>query len=135
MIETIQNIEVVNLRIKPSYKKSYLWNCQMESEDIKQRIIEEIAKTEESLSDYKRMAQPIAPDVAIGRISRMDAINNKSITDAAIRNATIKLSKLKIALEKVGHADFGLCYRCKEPIPLKRILIKPEIPYCVKCAQ
>lgn len=31
--------------------------------------------------------KPIAPDVAIGRISRMDAINNKSVMEASLRNA------------------------------------------------
>ena len=107
----------------------------MNAQEIKDKINEEITKTEENLVDYKKMAQPIAPDDAIGRISRMDAINNKTITDAAIRNAKLKLSKLKIALDKVDHADFGLCYRCKQPIPIKRILIKPEIPYCVNCAK
>jgi DnaK suppressor protein len=107
----------------------------MNNQEVKDKIQEEIEKTEQNLVDYKAMAQPISPDDAIGRISRMDAINNKSITDNAIRNSTIKLSKLKIALEKVDHADFGLCYRCKESIPIKRILIKPESPFCVKCAR
>lgn len=107
----------------------------MNNQAVKEKILEEIKKTEQNLMDYKAMAQPISPDDAIGRISRMDAINNKSITDNAIRNATVKLSKLKIALEKVDHADFGLCYRCKEPIPIQRILIKPESPFCVKCAR
>jgi len=107
----------------------------MNNAEVKEKILAEIKKTEESLKDYKAIAKPISPDDAIGRISRMDAINNKSITDNAIRNATLRLSKLKIALEKVDHSDFGLCYRCKESIPIQRILVKPESPFCVKCAR
>ena len=37
--------------------------------------------------DYKEITKPIAPENAIGRISRMDAINNKSVTEAALRQA------------------------------------------------
>ena len=59
----------------------------MNNEEVKNKILEEIQKTEKNLADYKAMAQPISPDDAIGRISRMDAINNKSITDNAIRNS------------------------------------------------
>ena len=40
----------------------------------------EVAKTKELIESYREMNKPIAPDVAIGRITRMDAINNKSIT-------------------------------------------------------
>ncbi len=107
----------------------------MDQKEIREKIEAEILKTEERISDYTEMAKPVEPDVAIGRISRMDAINNKSITEAALRQAKLKLSKLKLALGKIGHADFGLCYRCKKPIPLKRILVKPESPYCVNCAR
>jgi DnaK suppressor protein len=51
----------------------------MENDEIKQKILDEISKTELLIVEYKELTQPIAPDVAIGRISRMDAINNKSV--------------------------------------------------------
>ena len=44
---------------------------------IKLKIKEEIKKTEFIIQDYKEMCKPIAPEKAIGRVSRMDAINNK----------------------------------------------------------
>jgi DnaK suppressor protein len=81
------------------------------------------------------MTQPISPDDAIGRVSRMDAINNKSVNDAALRQAEEKLKKLNYVLKKIGSDDFGKCVNCGQQIPLGRILIRPESVLCVKCAR
>ena len=102
--------------------------------EIKEKIITEIDKTEKSIIEYKKITKPIEPDCAIGRISRMDAINNKSISEAALRQAEEKLSKLKYVLTKIDEDDFGLCAKCKKPIPIGRILLMPQSRYCVNCA-
>lgn len=106
----------------------------MSREEVRIKIEAEIAKTEIVLSQYEESTQPITPDVAIGRLSRMDAIQNKSVAEAALRQTRDKLSKLKYALSNIDSPDFGLCAKCKGPIPIGRILIKPESPYCVNCA-
>lgn len=106
----------------------------MDEEEIKALVLKKIKQTKEQIADYKDMAQPISPDDSLGRITRMDAINNKSVVDAAIRQAEDKLSKLKHVLNKLGTDDFGKCSRCGGSIPIQRILIMPESAYCVKCA-
>ena len=106
----------------------------MANEDIKQTILDEISKTEKSIEEYKDMVKPIAPDVAIGRISRMDAINNKSVMEASLRQAEEKLKNLNRVLSNIGSKEFGICMKCKQPIPIGRILIRPESLYCVNCA-
>jgi RNA polymerase-binding transcription factor len=107
----------------------------MVENDIKKTILDEILKTEKSISEYREMVKPIAPDVAIGRISRMDAINNKSVMEASLRQAEAKLENLQRVLAKIGSPDFGICVKCKQPIPVGRILIRPESLYCVTCAR
>lgn len=106
-----------------------------DKQDIKKRILEELEKTEELILDYKESTKPISPENAIGRVSRMDAINNKSVVEAALRKAEEKLNKLKLVLDKVNDADFGLCMRCGNPIPIGRILLMPQSRNCVRCAQ
>lgn len=103
--------------------------------EIKQTILKEIVKTEKLIQEYKEMTRPVEPDCAIGRISRMDAINNQSVTKASLRLAEEKLKKLHIVLSKIGDKDFGLCLSCKQPIPIGRIMIRPESMHCVKCAK
>ena len=104
-------------------------------EEIQQRIEQEIIKTEKLILEYKEMTKPVEPDCAIGRISRMDAINNQSVTQASLRLAEDKLKKLNIVLSKIGDKDFGLCMKCRQSIPLARILFRPESMFCVNCAK
>ena len=108
--------------------------AELNKVEIKVQITSEIEKTEELIQEYKELTKPVEPENAIGRISRMDAINNKSVTEAALRKAKDKLEKLKLALSKVDDDDFGLCIKCKMPIPLGRVLIMPQARTCVNCS-
>ena len=81
---------------------------------IKKKIESEIEKTSNSILEYKKLNRPISPDNAIGRVSRMDAINNKSVLDAALKKAEIKLQGLKMVEQKLETKDFGACIRCKK---------------------
>ncbi|MDZ7608040.1 MAG: hypothetical protein U5K79_21240 [Cyclobacteriaceae bacterium] len=78
----------------------------MDNEALRQKLIDEIAKTEQLIIEYQEMTKPVAPDVAIGRdISQMDAINNQSVMEAALRQAEAKLNNLKQVLSKVGSPE------------------------------
>ncbi|MFT6871028.1 MAG: DnaK suppressor protein [Roseivirga sp.] len=107
----------------------------MDSSALKQQIEVEIERTQAIIIEYKEASRPISPDDAIGRLSRMDATNNKSVTEAALRQAESKLSALKNVSSQIGSPEFGLCLSCKEPIPIGRILIRPESQHCVRCAR
>jgi DnaK suppressor protein len=63
----------------------------------------------------------------------MDAINNKSVNEMALKNAEIKLNNLTVALNKIDDPDFGICVRCHKPIPMGRILLMPQAITCVNC--
>ena len=101
---------------------------------MKQSIQEKITIVKENIVSYKLLTQPVSPDNAIGRISRMEAINSKSINDAAMARAKTTLSQLKRALIRVDLPDYGLCRECEELIPLARLMILPETDFCVRCA-
>ena len=102
--------------------------------EIKTRIEEEIDKTRKSVIEYKEITKPIAPENAIGRVSRMDAINNKSVNEAALRQVQDKLKQLEYMITQVEQVDFGVCARCKRPIPIGRMLLMPHARHCVNCA-
>lgn len=106
-----------------------------EKSDIKIIVLEEITKTNKSIADYKEITKPISPENAIGRISRMDAINNKSVAEAALRQAESKLKNLHLVLDSIEDKDFGLCLKCQKPIPIGRILLMPQSRFCVNCAR
>ena len=106
-----------------------------EREKLKKKLSREITETKETIENLEEATQPISPDNAIGRISRMEAINSKSVNEAALDGAVAKLSKLENALSRIDREDFGLCSKCKEPIQFARLLFMPESDRCVACAR
>jgi DnaK suppressor protein len=105
-----------------------------EKEEIKKYLVKNRAKLLVRIAELKELTQPVEPDCAIGRVSRMDAINNKSVNEAALVTAEGKLKNINIALERVDDEDFGICISCGNPIPLQRLIIMPESSKCVRCA-
>jgi len=106
----------------------------VERKNFKKRIIETIAEMEEKIAKQAESVKPISPENAIGRVSRMDAINNKGVADAAMRQAKRKLASLKVALTKIDSPNFGNCTRCERPIQPARLMYMPESSQCVRCA-
>ncbi|MFO8235387.1 MAG: TraR/DksA C4-type zinc finger protein [Bacteroidales bacterium] len=108
---------------------------EQEKKELQEKLLKEKEKVEKRIASLKELTKSIAPDNAIGRVSRMDAINNKSVNDAALRTAESKLKSIENALQKIDHSDFGKCRRCGQPIPMGRLIVMPESALCIKCAQ
>lgn len=106
----------------------------MNRKEIRQLIEKEISKTEKLIKDYQEMSQPVEPDDAIGRISRMDAINNQSVTEASLRQAREKLKNLEDVLSGIEKKGFGVCRKCGNEIHIRRIMFRPESTLCIRCA-
>ena len=98
-------------------------------------IKEKIEQLKKDIVSYKQLTRPIAPDDAIGRLTRMEAISSKSINEDALRRAKQTLSKLERILKMADAPDFGLCRTCEEPIPFRRLMIVPESDLCVECSE
>lgn len=102
---------------------------------IKEKIEKKLEMLQEDILYLKEETKPIAPENAIGRVSRMDAINNKSVAENALRNAEEKLKKYFEALENIDKEDFGKCQKCKKDIEIERIAFMPESLRCSVCAR
>ena len=59
--------------------------------ELHSKIIKEVKEIKEKIITLGKMSEPVAPDNAIGRLTRMEAINAKNINDANIRTAKIRL--------------------------------------------
>ena len=102
---------------------------------IEDHIKKKIEGLKKIIKSYQTLTQPIPPDNAIGRLTRMEAINSKSINESALNKAKQTLSKMELALTMINDPDFGLCRECEEPIPFARLMIVPESDLCVQCAE
>ena len=76
---------------------------QEEKRDIQERINNKMSDLKERIEEYKELTKPIPPSEAIGRVSRMDAINNRSVNEAALR----QLEKQVKGLENAPKAFIG----------------------------
>lgn len=101
---------------------------------LKEKIQADLEQVRAEIDELETLTKPISPENAIGRVSRMDAINNKSINDAALRSSRKKKLMLERALERSEQPDFGHCARCKNPIPHGRLMLMPHATRCVHCA-
>lgn len=97
---------------------------------INDTINSELGSIKMEIEELEEMTKPIPPDDAYGRVSRMDAINQKSRNEALLRDAKDKRSKLERALNRIGKDDFGKCKICGELISMERILFMPETDRC-----
>jgi DnaK suppressor protein len=108
----------------------------MEEKDkqaIREKIQSELTQLEDQIKNLIEVTQPISPDNAIGRITRMDAINNKAVNDAALVKTSNRKERLEKVLAGVDTPDFGICVGCKKPIPHLRLMHIPETRVCVGC--
>jgi len=103
--------------------------------EIKKVLKAELKSTQLKIDEYTELCKPIAPENSIGRVSRMDAINNKSVVEAALREAEKKMQQLLQMDKKINDEDFGICIKCRNTIPFGRLMIRPHSTLCVNCAQ
>lgn len=99
------------------------------------QIIDLIAETEEKIQSLEISAAPVAPDSALGRLSRMEAIQDRSVAEAALVRTKDELIRLENALQNVFRPDFGICTACKGEISFARMEALPQSTHCVKCAR
>jgi DnaK suppressor protein len=103
--------------------------------ELRVQITAEISEVNSEIESLKELTKPIPPDNAIGRLTRMEAIQSKSINEAVLRKAKLRLMRLENAQGRVDDADYGICTECDEPIPVGRLKLMPESVRCVQCAQ
>ena len=71
---------------------------------------------------------------SVGRLSRMDALQQQAMAQATERQRALELHKIDIALKRIAGGDYGFCDSCGEDIAPKRLEIDPAATLCIKCA-
>ena len=90
---------------------------------------------EQSLLDSRDAAQTVDLDQPIGRLSRMDAIQQQKMVAAGRRNTELRLAQVRNALALFDRDEYGICRKCEEPIRKARLIARPESPFCIGCQQ
>lgn len=104
-------------------------------EELKSLLKSELAHLKEELTATEDESKPaVTPDSAIGRISRVEAMQARHIGEASVRARKIRITRLEQTLVMVEDEEYGFCVACEEPIPMARLRLVPEATHCVACA-
>ena len=69
----------------------------------------------------------------VGRLSRMDAMQQQAMAQATRRNLMLRLRLCRAALITFNEGEYGTCNMCDEDIGFKRLSVRPESPLCIAC--
>ncbi|MGP0628802.1 TraR/DksA family transcriptional regulator [Nitrospina sp. 32_T5] len=111
----------------------------MKEEDI-QRLRDQLLSTKEELTALeaasKASTKPVELDQArLGRLSRMDAMQDQQMAQEAARRNQRMLVKIEGALRRMDAGRFGDCFVCGEEIDLRRLEFDPTSTRCIDCAE
>ena len=90
--------------------------------ELRQLMSDELVALKGEIAHLEIMTQPVSPDNAIGRLSRLEAMNEKSVNEVALRSARERVIRIGVALARVDDDEFGMCAECAESIPFARRL-------------
>ncbi|NNK46683.1 MAG: TraR/DksA family transcriptional regulator [Altererythrobacter sp.] len=71
---------------------------------------------------------------SVGRLSRMDAMQQQAMAQAAERRRAAERLRVSAALERIDDGEWGYCLKCGEEIAGKRLRHDPSVTNCVGCA-
>jgi len=78
-------------------------------------------------------AKPVDLDEPIGRVSRVDAMQQQKMVAVNRQAAQQRRRLVDAALSRIDEGDFGECLGCGEEIDPRRLEAQPEAPFCIEC--
>ena len=109
----------------------------MNSEDI-EKYSAKLSKLSLEIEDYLKKSEDSAaavePDNALGRLSRMEAMQDQQMVLELRRRKKRQLLDVLNALKRIEQGNFGVCIFCGKEISLERLTAFPEVQTCVFCA-
>lgn len=72
---------------------------------------------------------------SVGRLSRMDALQNQAMARAAQTRRDAERTRLTRALARLDEGEFGYCEECGDDIAPARLELDPAATRCVHCAR
>lgn len=70
----------------------------------------------------------------VGRLTRMDAMQQQAMIQAAARLTDLERRRIRTALSRMESGDYGYCILCDEEIAEKRLQFDPSLLTCISCA-
>ena len=100
-------------------------------------------RIEERLAELRRLSEAgraaretvTLDQTSVGRLSRMDAMQQKAMADAEEARRQVEIRRLEGALRLLDEGEYGWCASCGEEIAPARLEVDPAATLCVRCAE
>ena len=103
-------------------------------DDYRQKVLTEIDELRILSDGSKEGRAPVELDQqSVGRLSRMDAMQQQSMDLAREERRRKRLAVLAAALRRLEEDEYGYCLVCGEDILPERLDIDPAVTLCVAC--
>lgn len=106
-----------------------------DTEAARRRLAEKKLDLESMSALSEEARAPVTLDQqSVGRLSRMDAMQQQAMAEAQERARKRDLVRIEMAERRLADGEYGWCGDCGEAIPDKRLEIDPMAEKCVRCA-
>ncbi len=102
-------------------------------EAFRVRLAAQLRELESVDAAIEESAQIVDLDAPIGRLSRIDAIQQQKMAQSHRRRSQVRLQQTMAALSAIKNGKYGICRRCDDWIGIERLDAMPESPICVDC--
>ena len=100
-----------------------------------ERLHQEVSTLRDTEARTESDRAPVELDQSsVGRLSRMDAMQQQAMAAAQARRRAARVQALEAALRRVEADEFGWCEACGEPIGERRLDVDPIATRCIGCA-
>lgn len=107
----------------------------IDTDKFKAKLEELKTQTEADIALATESTQPVELDqTMVGRLSRMDAMQQQQMALASERRRHQELQKIEMAFKRIEEDEYGYCIKCDDEIAGKRLEFDPTILTCVGCA-
>ena len=94
----------------------------------------EALSSEDALGEAGK-ATVVLDQQAVGRLSRIDALQNQAMAKATGARRDAERGRLLAALQRLDDGEFGYCDDCGDEIAKGRLQLDPAALKCVDCAR
>ena len=91
------------------------------------------SEIEEYLRKSADSAAAVEPDKGLGRLSRMEAMQDQQMVLELRRRKKRQLFDVLNALKRIEQGNYGVCIFCGKEISFERLDAFPEVQTCVVC--
>lgn len=108
----------------------------VQSQQLVGLLNEQKEQLQQQLESSEADVKPVTLDQqSVGRVSRIDAIQQQQMAIASQEQARNLLIATNNSLTRFDNGEYGYCLECGDPIGFARLQVQPQAEFCVACQQ